>query len=59
MIRLTASGFVVRQTQLASGDLQHPTPQRPHQVKKIANMYKDKSLSLLRLVGVKHGSTEQ
>jgi hypothetical protein len=42
----TASGFMVRQAKV---DVVAPKPNRPGQVRKIVNMYKDKSTSLLRL----------
>lgn len=44
---ITASGFMVRE---AGADLQQPKPCRPGQVKKIVNLYKDKSSSFLRIV---------
>ncbi|KAI1372580.1 hypothetical protein F4677DRAFT_248453 [Hypoxylon crocopeplum] len=43
----TASGFVVRQTNDVK--LRHPKPRRPGQVKKIVNMYKEKTSSGIRL----------
>lgn len=46
--KITASGFMVRQNKV--DELHHPKPQRPGQVKKIVNMYKEKSSSLLRIV---------
>lgn len=46
--KITASGFMVRQAKV--DELHHPKPQRPGQVKKIVNMYKEKSSSLLRIV---------
>ena len=45
--KVTASGFMVRE---AGADLQEPKPFRPGQVKKIVNLYKDKSSSFLRVV---------
>ncbi|OTA70773.1 hypothetical protein K449DRAFT_380846 [Hypoxylon sp. EC38] len=53
----TASGFVVRQ--INDIKLKHPKPRRPGQVKKIVNMYKEKSTSGIRLgkgSGVSSGS---
>ncbi|KAI1879307.1 hypothetical protein JX265_002261 [Neoarthrinium moseri] len=56
----TASGFMVRQARLGSDELQSPKPYRPGQVKKIVNMYKEKSNSLLRIASGHWGnSTEQ
>lgn len=46
--KITASGFMVRQAKI--DELHEPKPQRPGQVKKIVNMYKEKSTSLLRIV---------
>ncbi|KAK7960932.1 hypothetical protein PG996_011574 [Apiospora saccharicola] len=46
--KITASGFMVRQAKV--DELHQPKPQRPGQVKKIVNMYKEKSSSLLRIV---------
>ncbi|KAK8076492.1 hypothetical protein PG994_003764 [Apiospora phragmitis] len=46
--KITASGFMVRQNKV--DELHQPKPQRPGQVKKIVNMYKEKSTSLLRIV---------
>ncbi|KAK7937993.1 uncharacterized protein PG986_014861 [Apiospora aurea] len=46
--KITASGFMVRQAKV--DELHQPKPQRPGQVKKIVNMYKEKSTSLLRIV---------
>ncbi|KAI1136255.1 hypothetical protein F5Y05DRAFT_115805 [Hypoxylon sp. FL0543] len=43
----TASGFVVRQ--ISDIKLKHPIPRRPGQVKKIVNMYKEKSNSGIKL----------
>ncbi|OTB02774.1 hypothetical protein M426DRAFT_264225 [Hypoxylon sp. CI-4A] len=43
----TASGFVVRQ--INDIKLKHPKPRRPGQVKRIVNMYKEKSTSGIRL----------
>ncbi|KAI0108070.1 hypothetical protein F4814DRAFT_43862 [Daldinia grandis] len=53
----TASGFMVRQ--IHDIKLKHPKPRRPGQIKKIVNMYKDKSTSGIRLgkgSGVSSGS---
>lgn len=49
--KITASGFIVRE---AGIDLQEPKPHRPGQVKKIVNLYKDKSSSFLRVVSGSH-----
>ncbi|KAH8200814.1 hypothetical protein TruAng_005051 [Truncatella angustata] len=56
----TASGFMVRQTKLDSGEVLQPKPQRPGQVKKVVNFYKETSTSMLRLVSGGHygGSKE-
>ncbi|KAI1850363.1 hypothetical protein JX266_004221 [Neoarthrinium moseri] len=53
----TASGFMVRQARLGSDELQSPKPYRPGQVKKIVNMYKEKSNSLLRIASGHWGSS--
>ncbi|KAF3065205.1 hypothetical protein GL218_01084 [Daldinia childiae] len=53
----TASGFMVRQ--IHDIKLKHPKPRRPGQIKKIVNMYKDKSTSGIRLgkgSGISSGS---
>ncbi|KAI0846998.1 hypothetical protein F5Y00DRAFT_271468 [Daldinia vernicosa] len=53
----TASGFMVRQ--INDIKLKHPKPRRPGQIRKIVNMYKDKSTSGIRLgkgSGVSSGS---
>lgn len=50
----TASGFMVRKTNLSSGDLIAPKPRRPGQVKNIVNYYKEKSTSLLRIASGGH-----
>ncbi|KAI8964304.1 hypothetical protein F5Y11DRAFT_364097 [Daldinia sp. FL1419] len=53
----TASGFMVRQ--INDVKLRHPKPRRPGQIKKIVNMYKDKSTSGIRLgkgSGISSGS---
>ncbi|KAI2468013.1 hypothetical protein F4781DRAFT_422980 [Annulohypoxylon bovei var. microspora] len=43
----TASGFVVRQ--ISDVKLRHPKPRRPGQVKKLVNMYKEKTSSGIKL----------
>lgn len=45
----TASGFMVREARLGSQELAHPRPDRPGQVRKIVNLYKEKSSSMLRI----------
>jgi hypothetical protein len=57
----TASGFMIREAGLSSGDLVAPKPRRPGQVKNIVNYYKEKSTSLLRIASGGHfgGSKEE
>jgi hypothetical protein len=50
----TASGFVVREARLPSGELVAPKPHRPGQVKNIVNFYKERSSSLLRIASGGH-----
>jgi hypothetical protein len=45
----TSSGFMVRQADLGSQELVHPRPDRPGQVRKIVDLYKEKSSSMLRI----------
>ncbi|ETS84181.1 hypothetical protein PFICI_02206 [Pestalotiopsis fici W106-1] len=55
----TASGFMIREAGLSSGDLVAPKPRRPGQVKNIVNYYKEKSTSLLRIASGGHFGTSK